>query len=136
MVWPEWMAGCVLVAVWLVLVGWVCLGVLVLFGIRGLSRSGLCLCSVCVCVRARGVGVVVLTVCVCVEWLCVRVICCVPGRAAAEERRGAGVQHLHCDSGRERGAGGLGSEDLPLPHTTASGHKLETDRHTYKQHTH
>lgn len=46
---------------------------------------------------------------------------CVSGSEAAEERRRAGLQHLHGDPGRERGAGRLGPPDLSLPFPSASG---------------
>lgn len=46
---------------------------------------------------------------------------CVSGGAAAEEGRRPRLQHLHGDSGRERGAGRLGPPDLSLPFPPASG---------------
>lgn len=43
------------------------------------------------------------------------------GGATVEERRRPRLQHLHGDSGRKRGAGGLGAEDFSLPQSAASG---------------
>ena len=49
--------------------------------------------------------------------------CVFAGGAVVEERRSSCLQHLYGDSSRERGAGSLGPQHLPLPHTSASGNK-------------
>lgn len=59
-------------------------------------------------------------------------VCVSAGGAAAEERWCFGVQHLHSDSSRERGAGSLGPWHLPLPLTSATGKALEPHGHDYK----
>ncbi len=52
------------------------------------------------------------------------------GRAFVKKRRCFGVQHLHRDACGERRAGRLGSQDLPLSNTRATGEDKNTAKTT------
>ncbi len=63
-------------------------------------------------------------------WMCLFYTLVFAGRAFVKKRRCFGVQHLHRDACGERRAGRLGSQDLSLSNTRATGEDKNTAKTT------